>query len=232
MAPCPFTRAAFFDVDETLIAVKSMFRFLSHHLSARGEPPSAYAAVVADLRGLVRAGASRAEVTRAYYRTYAGLNTAELAAQGREWFEREQRAGGLFLPHGLAAFHEHRRSGALTVLVSGSFAPCLDPIAAWLGASMVFGAQPETLHGVCTGGLTTAMLDDDKAAAARSVMRTHAIPAADCYAYGDHVSDLPLLLAVGHPVVVGSDPDLVDHPAASGWPRLPGVDRGAALQVE
>lgn len=230
MEPRRHSRAAFFDVDETLIAVKSMFRFLSHHFAALRRPPSAYEAVVEELRGLAAAGASRAEVTRVYYRLYRGQDTRELARQGREWFREEQRRGELFLPHGLEAFREHRNRGDLTVLVSGSFAPCLDPVAEWLGASLVFGARPETVDGVCTGGLVTAMLGDDKAAAARSVMLAHGIPASECHAYGDHVSDLPLLLAVGHPVVVGNDPGLVGHAATTGWRRLPGADADVGVQ--
>ncbi|MGW5735627.1 MULTISPECIES: HAD family hydrolase [Streptomyces] len=216
------SRAAFFDVDETLIAVKSMFRFLAHHLAAIGEPPSAYDETIAALRALAAGGATRDEVMRAYYRVYAGRREADLCAQGRAWFRQELSAGELFLPAGLKAFQEHRRRGDLTVLVSGSFAPCLDPLAECIGAAQVVGARLETVDGVHTGRLITPMLGEDKAVAAQAVMAAHGMDPADCGAYGDHASDLPLLLAVGHPVVVGDDPVLARHATARGWRRLPG----------
>ncbi|MFB7244249.1 HAD-IB family hydrolase [Streptomyces populi] len=214
--------AAFFDVDETLIAVKSMFRFLRYHLAAIGSPPAAYSAVTDELRGLVAAGASREEVMRAYYRVYAGQRAADLSATGRDWFRHELGAGDLFLPAGLRAFREHGRRGDLTVLVSGSFAPCLDPLADRLGATAVLATRLETVDGVHTGELVTLMLGRDKADATRAFLREHGIAPADCSAYGDHASDLPMLLAVGDPVVVGDDPELVRHAAARGWRRLPG----------
>ncbi|MET9900714.1 HAD family hydrolase [Streptomyces sp. NPDC006446] len=224
----PCTGAAFFDVDETLIAVKSMFRFLAYHLAAIGSPPSAYSAVVDELRGLVAAGASREEVVRAYYRVYAGQRAADLSAQGRSWFRRERRSGDLFLPGSLRAFREHRRLGDLTVLVSGSFAPCLEPLADWLGATTVLATRLETVDGVHTGGLVTLMLGQDKADATRTFQQEHGIDPAACSAYGDHASDLPMLLAVGRPVVVGDDPELMRHAAARGWRRLPGRDASPA----
>lgn len=224
MAPPRPTRIAFFDVDETLITVKSMFRFLQYYLRAIGRSPSGYSSVRNELRGLMVLGASRAEVVRAYYRSYAGRDVDEVAAYGRAWFEWELRCGQLFLPASVHAFLEHRRGGEMTVLVSGSFAACLDPIAEWLGADRVFGARPEVVGGVYTGGLVIAMIGPDKAAAARATMTEHGARPADCHAYGDHASDLPLLLAVGNPVLVGTDPVLVDHAVSGGWRRLPGVD--------
>lgn len=219
-----YRRAAFFDMDETLIAATSLLPFLRFHFAAIGRPPSAYAEAVDELRGLVAHGASRTDVVRAYYRRYAGQRVAEVTEQGRAWFHQARRSAGFFVPDGIRAFHQHRRDGDLTVLVSGSFAPCMGPIAGWLRAGLVFGAHLDTVDGRYTGEVITTMIGTDKAVAARSVMRTHGIRDADCYAYGDHVSDLPLLYAVGYPVVVGDDPTLAGHAEAGGWPRLRGAE--------
>jgi HAD superfamily hydrolase (TIGR01490 family) len=217
--------AAFFDVDETLIAVNSMSRFLRHHFQVCGRPRSAYDDAVRGLRALAAHGASRAAVARAYYRHYAGSDDQELAAQGRGWFTAELRAGGLFLEDSVAALREHRRGGETVVLVSGSFAPCLDPIAHWLGADMVLSARPETADGIHTGRLDGTMIGEEKAAAVRALLRERGISGDRCHAYGDHTSDLPMLLAVGNPVVVGTDPVLARHAEAGGWRRLPGTAR-------
>ena len=45
-------RAAFFDVDDTLITIKSMFRFLQYDIAASDRPPSEYTRAMARLREL------------------------------------------------------------------------------------------------------------------------------------------------------------------------------------
>jgi HAD superfamily hydrolase (TIGR01490 family) len=216
---------AFFDVDETLISVKSMLRFLRYYLDGLGRPPAEYAKVRDELVALARDGASRAELTRAYYRVYAGHRVSDVAAWGDAWFEVERQADAFFLPATLTAFRVHLRRGDLTVLVSGSFSACLDPIARWLGAGAAIGARLEAAGDVYTGELIVPMIGPDKAEAVRAVAEEQGVPAADCHAYGDDGSDLPFLRAVGHPVVVGDDPELVSHARSRGWPRLPGVPR-------
>ncbi|MEV7118653.1 HAD family hydrolase [Kitasatospora griseola] len=218
--------AAFFDVDETLIAIQSMPRFLRHHFAASGRPSSAFADAVAELRALAARGVPRAEVSQAYYRHFAGSDVKEVAEQGRDWFASELVGDRLFLPGTLRAFREHADSGRPTVLVSGSLPPCLHPLAELLGATAVICAEPEEAEGRYTGGLVRAMIGPDKADAVLRFTRERGIRRADCHAYGDHGSDLPMLRAVGHPVVVGDDPTLRDAPDAAGWPRLPGVAAG------
>lgn len=214
---------AFFDVDETLITIQSMFGFLRYHLARTARPRESYAEVTGRLRALAAGGASRTDVLREYYRCYAGARVADIAAQGEEWFEAARRADRFFLAESVAAFDRHRRRGDFTVLLSGSFSACLDPIAAWLGADMVCGTGLRAADGVYTGDVETMMIGTRKAEAARTLMAARGLLPSRCHAYGDHASDLPLLLAVGHPVMVGGDPVLAEHAAAGGWPRLPGA---------
>jgi len=67
-------RLVFSDVDETLIAVKSMFDFLAYYFcGTRGTPGARHAANVRrDLSRRTFAGAPREAVNRLYYRTWAG----------------------------------------------------------------------------------------------------------------------------------------------------------------
>jgi HAD superfamily hydrolase (TIGR01490 family) len=215
--------AAFFDVDETLISVNSMSRFLRHHFKVSGRPRAAFDDAVRGLRALAARGAPRAAVARAYYRHYAGSDDRELAAQGRAWFAAELSGGELFLRDSVAALREHRRRGETVVLVSGSFAPCLDPIAERLGVDAVLCARPETAGGVHTGRLDVTMIGEEKAVAVRALLQERGIRGDRCHAYGDHASDLPMLRAVGHPVVVGADPVLARYAEAGSWRRLPGA---------
>jgi HAD superfamily hydrolase (TIGR01490 family) len=219
----PLRPAAFFDVDETLIAAKSLFRLLELHFEALGRPTTAYEQAGAELKALAVSGASRDDVQRAYFRLFAGRDVEELAELGARWFEGELARGSLFHPPVLRAFRRHAVCGDLTILVSGSFGACLDPIARYLGADGLLCSRPGVRDGRYTGIIATPMLGSAKAAAVLAEAAVRGIDLAASYAYGDHASDLPVLALVGNPVVVGDDPVLAIHALQRGWARLPGV---------
>lgn len=211
--------AAFFDVDETLIVVKSMFAFLRFYLRERGESPSVYDRFASQLSEAAADGVPRDEINRCYYRFYTGESAAKLAASGRRWFE-QALTQDLWVAETEAAYRRHQEHGAKTGLVSGSFFACLDPIADHLGATWVNATQPLIRRGELTGEVDFPMIGAQKAAALDQRARRHDLDLTRCAAYGDHPSDLPMLEHVGFPVVVGHNPTLVDTAAVNGWPCL------------
>jgi HAD superfamily hydrolase (TIGR01490 family) len=216
---------AFFDVDETLITVKSMFRFLEFHYRERGLPPSAYTVAAGELRDRAAAGVSRVRTNREYYRLFTGRPQKELFAHGRAWFDAELASGTLLHRPAVDALRRHRRDGSLIALVSGSFRPCLEPVAEHLGADFVLCSEPESVGGFCTGHLERPVIGPEKGRLARELMARHSIPASRAAAYGDHASDLDLLRSVGHPVAVGDDLVLGAHVTRAGGGTLPGIVR-------
>lgn len=211
--------AAFFDVDETLVRVKSMFHFLKFYLSRRGEPEETYEKLVYGLHTAAAQGVSRQEINRAYYRLYAGENAERLATAGQAWFEHYEPQD-LFIPETGAELRSARDRGDFVVLVSGSFFACLDPIAERLGADWAFGTRPVIRRGELTGEVVIPLIGDTKGRTAQVAAAVRGLDLARSRAYGDHASDLSLLRSVGRPVVVGEDPVLVQHAAAHGWQRL------------
>jgi HAD superfamily hydrolase (TIGR01490 family) len=220
--------AAFFDVDETLITVKSMFEFLRFWLARNGDDGAAYASALADLQAMAARGVDRVRINRAYYRGYAGARHSELLVAGREWFGE---FAGRPEPYHLAALDAlaaHRAEGDTVVLVSGSFLPCLEPVAEAVGADLVLCSTPVVAaDGLLTGEVRRSMIGAAKADAVVTTTASLGCRAEDCHAYGDHASDLDMLLLVGHPVVVGADPVLTAHAERHGWPVLP-AHRGRA----
>ncbi|MER6995313.1 HAD-IB family hydrolase [Streptomyces sp. NPDC000410] len=217
---------AFFDVDDTLITFNSMLSFLAHHWAREGSDPSRFDRVRTGLLARRAEGVPRAELNRAYYRHYRGCDAAVLARHGREWYAAESAKGTMFHAPAVEAVRRHRGEGRPVALVSGSFRPCLDPIAEALDASLVLCTAPLTENGVLTGEVDEPVIGERKALLAVRVMDAHGARAADCYAYGDHSSDLALLRSVGHPVAVGDDAVLAEWAGREGWARLPAA-RGA-----
>ncbi|WP_327303470.1 HAD-IB family hydrolase [Streptomyces sp. NBC_01298] len=216
---------AFFDVDETLITVTSMIGFLAFHPEREAAGSSDFDRARADLLARRERGVAREELNRAYYRLFAGCTQESLTAAGRAWFRQETAKGGLLHRPTLAALHRHRRDGHRIALVSGAPRHCLEPLAEALGGALVLCAGQRSAGGVVTGEIDAPVIGVEKAVRASRAMRAYGADAGDCFAYGDHSSDLPLLCAVGHPVVVGDDPVLLARAGREGWPVLPGVRR-------
>ncbi|MFD4376442.1 HAD family hydrolase [Streptomyces sp. NPDC058486] len=208
--PRPYT--VFSDVDETLISVKSMFDFLQYQLVRRhgqaGEEE--YERIMATVRRRSAEHVPREEINRFYYGHYAGESVAAIAALADDWFaERTTTTRGFWIEPTLQALRDHRAAGASVVLVSGSFPPLLEPVAREVGADTVLCTRPLIADGRYTGEVTTPVIGDGKRDAVRDLLASRpGVDPADCYAYGDHLSDLPMLELVGHPVAVGDDEEL------------------------
>jgi HAD superfamily hydrolase (TIGR01490 family) len=210
--------AAFFDVDETLVSVRTLESFLLFYL--KRVPEMVSPARLRELAELV-VTLERSEFNRVYYGIWAGQPVEQVLAAGRDWYVETSAQPGFYRPNVLAKLREHQAAGARVVLVSGSFPPPLAPIAAAVGADAVYCTELEVgADGRYTGVISAAMIGDDK----RTVVDAYLAglgPAAPSWGYGDHSSDLPLLERVSSPVVVGSDPAMLELAGERGWPVLP-----------
>ncbi|MEU1429656.1 HAD-IB family hydrolase [Nocardia sp. NPDC005746] len=211
--------AAFFDVDETLITVKSMFAFLRFWLAENGDDGGEYARLTGEIQQRAAAGTPREEVNRHYYRVYRGVEAAALDAAGRRWFTEFAASDTVYYTDTVERLRAHRDSGHATVLLSGSFGAAVAPVAAAVGADHLITTVPVAdEHGVLTGEVWRPMIGEAKAAAVTEFLREHAIARENSFGYGDHASDLPFLRAVAHPGYRGDDAVLAVH--GTGWIHL------------
>ncbi|MGW5178872.1 HAD family hydrolase [Streptomyces sp. NPDC004082] len=213
-------RLVFFDVDETLIGRKSGPDFLRDHFTRTHGADGVRRA--AELLGTL-AGLPRAEANRRFHRAFRGCAAAEAEAAARRWYQEHSRADGFYLPTTLAALRRHRAEGASVALVSGTFPPLLAVIAEAVGAQFVLGARLERCGPLLTGELIgPPAIGEGKRTLVRRLLARHPdIDPADCWAYGDHPSDLPMLGCVGHAVMVAPDGTHTTVP-----PHAAGTDGG------
>lgn len=208
---------AFFDVDETLLSVRTLEAFLFAYLK---QVPSMISPE--RLRELAAQVVSldRAEFNRRYYAVWAGQDAEQVRDAGRRWFEAALEQPGFFRPNVLATLREHQEAGDRVVLVSGSFEPPLRPLADALAVDALYCTELEVEQGHYTGVISAAMIGDDKKRVVESYLARleGEVPS---WGYGDHASDLPLLERVSNPVVVGSDPVMLELAAERGWPVMP-----------
>lgn len=209
--------AAFFDVDNTLLDVKSMFAFQEHWYG-----PEGYAAFLDRLRRGIDPH-DRLALNRRYYADFAGRTPAETRAAAEEWFAglRTDPGSTLWIASACELLASVKARGAVTVAVSGSSEEILAPIADALGIDAILATRLVVEDGRYTGEIAgRQMLGTGKADAIREFAETRDIDLGLCLACGDHETDLPMLRAVGHAFVVAGDRALEQVADANGWPLL------------
>lgn len=225
-------QVAFFDVDHTLTTAGSMSRLLAYYHAALGHPRREFDDRMCELKAMAAVGCPREEVNRAYYAGLEGLDAEVMGAMAGAWFDAELSTGGFYHEPAVAELRRHQEHGAHVVLVSGSFPAPLRRIADDLGADELLCTLPRVERGRYTGGLDgPPMIGTAKADAALKVLLQRGVPADATAAYGDHVSDLPLLRAAGSAFVVGGDRRLRALAAAEGWTLLPGPPPAPDLRL-
>lgn len=217
-------RAAVFDVDETLIATKSMFAYLAFLLAeTRGEAAgkAAYEAATARLKA-ARERAGRAEVNRLFWEHLAGFPIAFLEACAERWYAAASRDPGFWIAATRARLAAHREAGERIVLLTGSADVIVAPIARELGADTVLGITLETDRDARATGRITGIqtIGEGKREALLAHLAAAGIAPAACSGYGDHESDLPFLDVCGTAFVVPGDPALERIAADRGWTLL------------
>src|SRR5947208_8342311 len=113
---------------------------------------------------------------------------------------------------------EHKAAGREIVIVSSSGAEVVEPIGELLGADRVVATRMVTVDGRYTGEIEFYAYGENKAEAVRRVAAEGGYDLADCYAYSDSITDLPMLTEVGHPTAVNPDRALRRTALERNWP--------------
>ena len=122
-------------------------------------------------------------------------------------------------PEAKALVERHRHASRATYIVSASPVELVEPLAKALGMTAGIGTVSEIHDGVYTGGLAGPFCyGPGKVEAITDLAKWENLDLAQCYAYSDSASDLPMMEAVGHPVAVNPDARLERIAQQNGWP--------------
>ncbi|MEA2179218.1 MAG: alcohol-forming fatty acyl-CoA reductase [Solirubrobacteraceae bacterium] len=158
---------------------------------------------------------SRAAFNREFYQRYAGLPARELRDQAAD------ALSDLILPRmhhaAVRRIRQHRARGDRVVLLTGALDFLVEPLRHL--ADDLVAARLVERAGAFTGELAEPPLTaDGRASLAAAFAADHGVPLAECHAYGDAISDLPMLEVVGHPHAVNPDFRLAREARRRHWP--------------
>lgn len=202
--------AAFFDLDKTVIAKAAMVAF-GGHLRRRG---------LVNRRTMVRAvaqhlvflylGADEGRMAKMREATLAvtkGWDRDEVSEIVRETLL--ETVEPLIYAEALDLMDDHREQGDAVYLVSASPEEVVEPLAELIGADGAIASRADVdEQGRYAGTMAFYNAGSAKVDAVAEIAEREGFSLADCTAYTDSATDLPLLEAVGHPVAVNPDREL------------------------
>lgn len=214
-------RAAFFDVDNTLVRGSTLY-FLGRGMYQRGFFTKADISrfVVANIRFRMT-GSEKKEVIEKFQSAatdfIGGHKVDDIKRIGEEIYDEfvsPKLWQGTFE---IAKSHLDR--GEEVWLVTAAPQDMADIIAQRLGLTGALGSKAMIKDGIYTGELEGKLLHGiEKAKAIQKLSQEHGFVLDDCYSYSDSHNDIPLLQAVGHPCAINPDAILRIRALAEGWP--------------
>lgn len=214
-------RAAFFDVDNTLVRGSTLY-FLGRGMYQRGFFTKADISrfVVANLRFRMT-GVEKQDVIERYQKAatdfVGGHKVEDILKLGEEIYDEFVSPKLWQGTYKIA--HEHLSRGEDVWLVTAAPQDMANIIANRLGFTGALGSKVIVRDGIYTGELDGKILHgSEKASAITTLAHERGYLLKDCYSYSDSHNDLPLLSAVGHPSAINPDAILRIRALAEGWP--------------
>ena len=214
-------RAAFFDVDNTLIR-GSVIYFLGRGMYQRGyfTKKDISRFVLANLRFRLTGKENKDEIQRfqdAATDFIGGHNVKDIEAIAQEIYDEyvspAMWQGTIDIAQALEA------EGIEVYLVTAAPEDMAVLIAKRLGLTGALGSKAEIENGTYTGRMNGALLHGkEKAIAVTELAKEKGFNLSECFAFSDSNNDLPLLLCVGHPSAINPDALLGLRAMAEGWP--------------
>jgi HAD superfamily hydrolase (TIGR01490 family) len=215
-------RAAFFDLDKTVIA-KSSIVALGPELHARG---------LLHRRTLIRAGIGQLwfqrfgadekrlnRVRERVLRITRGWDQDEVRQMVRETIN--EIIEPLIYAEALELIDHHVAQGDEVYLVSSAPAEIVEPFSELLDLTGAISSEAAVdENGKFTGEMHFFAQGENKALAMKALAERRGINLADSYAYSDSETDVPMLEAVGHPFAVNPDRTLARIAHDRQWPLL------------
>jgi HAD superfamily hydrolase (TIGR01490 family) len=215
------TRAAFFDVDNTLVRGSTLY-FLGRGMYQRGYFTKADISrfVVANLRFRMT-GTEKKEVIDRFQKAatdfVGGHQVSDILKLGEEIYD--EYVSPKLWERTCEIAREHLTRGEDVWLVTAAPQDMANIIAQRLGLTGAIGSKVIIKDGIYTGELDGKLLHGtEKAVAIQNLAEERGYKLEECASYSDSHNDIPLLTAVGHPSAINPDALLRIKALAEGWP--------------
>jgi HAD superfamily hydrolase (TIGR01490 family) len=215
-------RAAFFDVDGTLVRTNIVHAFAFYAMNQGTITGTAWKTAKTLLSipvFMVTDRVNRKVFNELFYSYYEGQSEDRLETLAEELFEDVLRPA--IFKGTKRLIEESRRAGCRIVLVTGALDFTVRHLASHLGADDLIANRMRFVQGVATGRVVPPIIEGaHKALVIRDYCVREGLQLEKSFAYSDSFSDYPMLAVVGHPAAVNPDARLARVARAYEWPII------------
>lgn len=211
------SKAAFFDIDGTLLRGESQFSFILWCLR-RGVAPRLRALPVLVQYGSYLAGLSRdaVKLRQSGFRLLRGIPVRHVEDSAAEFFHAD--LAGRLRCNAVSLLEAHRANGDLVVVITSTCEPLANLVGAHLQADAVLSTRLVVANDVFTGDREMPEpYGKGKRVLIEKFCTERGLLPAECHAYADHHSDIPLLELVGYPTAVNPTKRMRQACTQRGW---------------
>jgi HAD superfamily hydrolase (TIGR01490 family) len=219
-------RAAFFDVDGTLVRTNIVHAFAFYAMNQGTIAGTAWKTaktIVSIPLFWATDRVNRKVFNELFYSYYEGQSEDRLETLAEELFEDVLRPG--IYKGTPRLIEESRRAGCRIVLVTGALDFTVRHLANHLGADDLIANRMRFVQGFATGRVVPPIIEGaHKALAIRDYCVKEGLALEKSFAYSDSFSDYPMLAVVGHPAAVNPDARLARVARTYEWPIIRTVE--------
>ena len=213
----PDRQMAVFDLENTLVAtnvVDSYAWFATRRMDLPERARFTVRTLLEAPRMLSLDMVDRGDFLRWFYRRYENADLARLRTDS--WELTSDLLLAKSFPAGIRRVREHRALGHRTLLITGALDFVIEPF------RTLFDDVVCAHMGHHEGELSGEMIEAPPTGEARALIMAdyaavHGLDLAECVAYADSTSDLPMLEAAGYPVAVNPETKLAALARKRGW---------------
>ncbi len=215
-------KAAFFDVDGTLVRTNIVHAFAYYALNDGGWGSAALRTATTALSGPFLWGldqVSRKSFNQIFYKYYKGMGEDRLRLLAQDLFDDVLKKA--IYPGAYDLIEEARRAGCKVVLCTGALDFSMEPLARHFQADDLIANQMQFSNGKATGRVIPPIVEGaHKASVIRGYCTANGLDLDQSFAYSDSASDYPMLAVVGRPTAVNPDLRLRSIARSYEWPIL------------
>lgn len=207
---------AFFDIDKTILSENTGTLYLKYlykkGLTTRKKVLLSWYWFLKYRLNLV----DMENLSKRIVQEYKGQNERETAEISRRWFK--EMGKNFIYREIIPIINDHKNKGHILATITAGTKYTAEPISEYLGIKYVIGTIPKVENSHFTGEFVEPICyGKGKLYWAKKFCEEHNIDLKQSYFYTDSITDMPLLLEVGNPVIVNPDIFIRREAQKRGW---------------